>query len=370
MRQPESVVRADPANTGAVIILDPISLPLRARFLNAARRARVTVLVAVTITACSAAHDPVADYARRLLRTLDEPPPAVLSATPVRPPRSSQLQVPHGSLDINPLEFLDLGECAVQVTVARSNSSLGKLAPASQRLLLELEFLTLAPDCVNRLHAKQETNLAIQVQAAYELKLKQLPTRVFNATLGGPEFVDMWQPRRSPDHYPASAGSKLLGAMEALAADTRRWLSGDFRVDHTAFEKRLQLLSSGDGGQLLRALVQQAAALDALTGVVAQQELCFQGRPTPRSRNLLNVVTLFFAGEVQPRGALLEQRRYQLSQAVTRLEDLLAGALPPTYLDWQHARDRQLVDTAQAPRRHALALSEVLVDCGLGPGAS
>ena len=102
---------------------------------------------------------------------------------------------------------------------------------------------------------------------------------------------------------------------------------------------------------------------------VEQQTLCYQGKPTPRARTLLNVVTLFFAGEVQPRAAVLEQRRYQLLQPVAGLEQLLQAALPAPYLDWQQRRDEQLSSAAAAPRRHALALRQLLDSCGLAPGS-
>ena len=96
---------------------------------------------------------------------------------------------------LDALDFLALRGCALQVTIGKRNSSLGRLAPPSQALLLDLEFLRLAPACIDQLRAQQETELADLLRSAANHKRADLPRRVFNATLGAEEFQSFWQAR-------------------------------------------------------------------------------------------------------------------------------------------------------------------------------
>jgi hypothetical protein len=50
--------------------------------------------------------------------------------------------------------------------------------------------------------------------------------------------------------------------------------------------------------------------------------------------------------------------------AVEQLEQQLAAALPPDYLDWQRTRDALLSSLSESPRVHALAVSDALLPCG------
>ena len=51
-----------------------------------------------------------------------------------------------GSLSL--IDFLSLSGCELQANIAKRNTSMGRTASASQRLILDLEFLRLAPACV------------------------------------------------------------------------------------------------------------------------------------------------------------------------------------------------------------------------------
>ena len=53
------------------------------------------------------------------------------------------------SIDL--LDFLALSSCKLQQIVAQRNSVLGKVAPGSQKLINELLFLNLAPECLAQL---------------------------------------------------------------------------------------------------------------------------------------------------------------------------------------------------------------------------
>jgi hypothetical protein len=312
-------------------------------------------------------------YLTRLARTLEMASVAPGHAsTPALPPaRDLRLDLPPGNIDA--LDFLALSGCAVQITIGKRNSSLGRMARPSQRLLLDLEFLRLAPDCIAYQRREGEEALAATLEEAWELKRVQLPSQVFNATLGSSEYRAFWRARAPAPDYPAATGSALITAMEELNGHVRRWLQGDFTADNQDVELLLGKVAGGDGGALLRALAAQASALAAADQILAARmaggPLCGPGWRPAAADILDTVVRKFFIGAIQPRAAALNRRYHELLPPVTELEQMLEPALPPAYQAWRGQRDEQLAALAEAPRRHVQALLAIQEPCGRGaPG--
>jgi hypothetical protein len=308
------------------------------------------------------------EYLTRLARTLDTAAPEVEAAPPPLPPRPGRLRiaVPGSSLDT--LDFLALTGCELQVTIGKRNSSLGRVAPASQRLLLELEYLRLAPDCIAHQRAAGRDVLADTLEAAWRDKREQLPMRIFNATLAGDEYRRFWRAGATPGDYPAATGSQAIDALQAINGLVRRWLSGDYRADNLEFEIYLGEVASGDGGALLRALALQGAWLGAADTLLARREqrgpLCAPGIRHAAADILPNVVRRFFIDGIQPHSAALGGRYHQLLPPVRQLEAMLAAALPPAFTAWQVQRDALLENLTAAPRRHVERLRSTMEPCG------
>lgn len=310
---------------------------------------------------------PYSNYLTRLGRTLEVEPPAPGASSLPRPPRSGELQLAVAAGSLDALDFLAISGCAVQVTIGRRNSSLGRMARPSQRLLLELEYLRLAPECIDYQRARGRDDLAGTLQQAWDLKRRQLPARVFNATLGGTEYRSLWRlPARAGD-YPATVGSRVISALHAIDDHARRWLAGDFQADNLAFELLLSEVATGDAGALLQALARQGEWLRAADAVVARRAargpLCAP-RIRPAAADILpNVTRKYFVGEIQPRAAALGRRYHQLLPPLASLEDLLEPVLPPAYEDWRRQRDALLTELAAAPRRHVEQLIAIQRPC-------
>ncbi len=331
------------------------------------------LLLAGTLASCDSGSDlPLDNYLTRLARSLDrdiEPLPERLPPLPRA--RDLQLDLTPGSIDL--LDLLALRGCELSVTIGKSNSSLGKLAADSQRLLLELEFLALAPACVNSLDAGADAELIATLEAAMLSKRRQLPARIWNATLGGPEFRDFWKrPGRLGD-YPAATGGEVPTALQRLSVLASAWLAGDYRAGGEELEALLDDVRRGDGGALLASLGQQqagfAAAAPALEERLQPAPLCFGNTPSPEGRVVDTVIRKFFIGEVQPWSVQVARRRADLMPPVVSLETSLADIMPDTYRQWRQARDQLLASAVDAPREHARGLAALLESCGLRPGA-
>jgi hypothetical protein len=308
------------------------------------------------------------EYLTRLARALEVATPDVEAAAIPLPPRPGTLRITLPGSSLDTLDFLALTGCELQVTIGKRNSSLGRMAAESQRLLLELEYLRLAPDCIAHQRAVGRAALADTLEAAWQDKREQLPARIFNATLAGDEYRRFWRTGTSPGDYPAATGSQVIDALQAINGLARRWLSGDYRADNLEFEIYLGEVAGGDGGALLRALALQGAWLGAADTALARREqrgpLCAPGVRHGTADILPNVVRRFFIDGIQPHSAALGGRYHQLLPPVRQLEALLAGVLPPAFTAWQAQRDTLLENLTSAPRRHVTRLQSTMAPCG------
>ncbi len=311
-------------------------------------------------------------YSERLATALDQP--LQLPGTPQAPPlpRVAGLQhvLERQSLDM--LDMLTLHGCSLQVTVGKINSSLGRTAPPSQRLLLELEFLREAPACIERLVGDGEAELAAHLHAAVAQKQSQLDLRIWNATLGAEELRRLWRPSGSARELRPGSGSSAGRALASLQAHVESWQSGDYRVTGPSLESLLGELRTGPGGLLLRAWSQQQHYLGSATEVakarIARVPLCFNGRASPEGRVLDNVVRRYFIGEVQPWLVAIRRESEPLMLAQQGLEQRLRSVMPAGYARWADWRDALYQRVATLPADHVAAIRPLLASCGLAPG--
>ncbi len=300
-------------------------------------------------------------YLSRLERTLDTPrQPDMPAADLPELPRTAKLQLTFPGSKLDTLDFLALSGCALQVTIGKRNSSLGRMASASQRLLLELEYLQLAPDCVTQLREKERDSLADMLEEAWRQKRAQLPGRIFNATLASAEYRAFWQAPMHLADYPRHTSSAVVTALAEINAAASRWLSGDYRFDNLGFELQLSEIAAGDGGALLKAEALQAQWLETIDTVLAERVQRQRGLTFNRNPNEMtivkNVVEKFFIAEIQPWLVAVDRRRQLLLPEIHALETLLAATLPPDYQRWQQHRDQSLEYWSTGPKRHVHSL--------------
>jgi len=262
----------------------------------------------VLLTACGGdpAQDRFDNYRERLARSLKESDVAVQPVDAARRPERRALRVARADQRIGLLDFLKLHECAVWQVVGERNSALGKVAPASQRVFGDLDFLQLAPDCITSLEAKGETRLAETLDEALTLKRAELPIALWQATFASEEFERLWHvPERLGDYDPANR--------------------------------------------------------------TARRPLCFNQQANQQGRILLNVVQQFFVGDVQVWAAEVNRVLYRVMAPHGRLEAALTAVQPDVYRSWVAARDAQLAMIKTGSIEHVAAVEPLLRSCGLLP---
>ncbi|MEM8500243.1 MAG: DUF3080 family protein [Pseudomonadota bacterium] len=286
-------------------------------------------------------------------------------------PRPRDLRVEQQEISIGLIDFFSLKDCELQKVVAGANDSLGRVAQPSTQLVLHLNFLRHAPVCIERMASNGESGLAETLQRAHSSKLEQLPFAIWMAIVGGEEYRAFWRKPNRLFDYPTQAFTQADRALVSLTQKSRRWLTGDYRVDAAALESDLQSLSSGDGGSLLKSLMLQHNALStvdlAIKQRLSEKPLCHYPAAA-RGQILDNVVRKFFIADVQAWAARLESRRFKLLPKTDALENLLSSAEPKAFSVWRAQRDELISHYALAPKRHADALLPLLQQCGKAPG--
>ena len=334
---------------------------------------RVTLLLCLVLAACTREPELLREldtYNTRLARALDVDAPATGVFLPEPVPRK-KITIEPGKISL--LDFLRLFGCELQVTLGERNSQMGKLATDSQRLINALQFIHYAPACIETLQAREQTELAAKLSAALATRREELPAFIFNATLAGPEFVELWR-YDLPGDYPDNTSLAVISSMEQLLGYVDAWLDGDVTAGWDTLESTLSQLRAADAGTLFFALGSTHARLEQATAMIesrlAQQPLCFNGQPNRQSAIFETVVLKFFIAGSQPRQARLSQRFHSLLPGINTLEGRLEAVLPESYIRWKLARDQQFALFLSANAAHVQAIKALSSACGLGLGAA
>jgi hypothetical protein len=308
------------------------------------------------------------DYRQRLARSLDMTNPGSQAAQTLRLPAKREIQIRFSAAGLDILEFLSIGNCELQAVVAAGNSSLGRLAEPSQRLIYELDFLRVANDCIDVLN-EDSPDLADKLQRAVILKRSELPSRIWTATLGGKEFRQFWSNRQRSIQVDA----ELHDTFRSLAGDIDRWLVGDYMIAGDFLEQRLQLISQGSGGGLMQNWNLIDSSLRPATELVlartANRPLCFEAMESETAAIFRRVVMGYFVEGVQREIAVLNRSTFEVIEAIERLENRLEAAEPSAYSTWRTQRNLVIKTGRESVTEHVAALAPLMNQCGFMPGS-
>lgn len=271
------------------------------------------------------------------------------------------------SNQIDLIDFLSLSGCALQVNLGHRNSQLGRTASPSQRLLMDLEFMDLAPKCITLLRERGDDELASTLAEVSDERQTLLSESIAQAVLMGPEWRLFWERPGALGNYPVDTNSAITGSLNRLSDLTQGWLGGSWQASSREFELLLSNLRAGDGGALVAAHSLVSRELERANTLLAAAQatapLCPYGNHTDRSKALEQVVARFFVGAVQPWLVRLRQRAELLLAPVTNLEAPLSAALSPQYRAWVMERDHLLNNQTEVIRAHIANIQAALALC-------
>jgi hypothetical protein len=273
------------------------------------------------------------------------------------PPILDLLRVEPAPDNLVNLDFLAVRGCALQSTIIRRNSSLGRTARPAQQLVLAMEFLRRAPACISRLRNVSERSLSTDLEHEIRRQKARLPSLIYNATLGGEEYRSLWLAVPAAGAYPRVDTRVSLAALEALNQQVGQWLEGDYQVDNRTFEIMLSEVAGGDGGSLLLALTHNSEYLHTVNhGLDIQMKgspFCTADFRSTAANTLKAIVDRYFTGTMQPETTLIATRYRAVVAPIKTLEALLAPVLPAAYRQWKNTRDQAFELAMAPPRQHA-----------------
>lgn len=321
--------------------------------------------------------DHLTDYRQRVARVLEAELPDVRA----QPLRVARLAVAHNALplpqaDISLLDLLRLDQCRIGQAVAQKNSTLGKVAAASQRLSQELIILRDGPACVAQLQDK-DPELAAELAAAWQAKQQARLNYWWNAWLSGQEWQHFVASAARPLDWDDAAPAHIslsLTALDYALQQGQQMAAGDY---HPAPEMELQLQQLLLGETLGRWLASQYLLTATLNEVAAlleqrlqQRPLCPAGRPTPQAQILNNVFYKIYAGRVQPYLSLTDRLGKRLLPRIRRMAALPTDGPPAAFRQWLAQVEQAQQQFKVANQRHVQAWQAVLRQCGLMPGSA
>ena len=270
-----------------------------------------------------------------------------------------------GSLSL--IDFLSLSGCELQTNIAKRNTSMGRTASSSQSLILDLEFLRLAPACIRLMEEKEEDSVANTLRENIELRRANLPTRIFAATLAGPEWRKFWEQPMLLGAYPESASGDSAQALWELSERVQRFLDYNWSAADEDLEPLLSAIRANSGGQLLAAATLQSGYLDYANDIlrrVGTEGIYCEGEAITEAGTITKtVVAKYFASDVQRWSAQVSQRHYEIQPALIALESHLTSTLPQRYLDWAAQRDALLHRLTAATKEHVAVIKKTVNAC-------
>ncbi|MBV0931960.1 DUF3080 family protein [Marinobacterium weihaiense] len=326
------------------------------------------------------------DYAARVSNAIEQDFDLVFSATLPQYPAKRHRSLTLTELREGVIDVFDLRRCGLMELIGERNSSLGKLALPSQRLIYETRFLPPLRACIQSLEqltplSEEDQDLLERLRHIEQVKTRNYPRVVSNALFNSDEISQHFAISGSAGRFetpaPLTGLSPALKRFEHLAdqADDTHWQVPAWITElETSYEAFYRSHFGHEWSQslllLTQTLDQTAAAIETR---LARRPMCFNKRPTPQANIVRNVFTRYYAGRLQPWMSNIHRNGMQWRQHWQALRQ----KLPTTphvaaYFDHMLAdRPGSLWhDYQQARERHTQAWQQLLGQCGMMPGNS
>ncbi|WP_320838183.1 DUF3080 family protein [Zhongshania sp.] len=352
----------------------------------------LAALLASTLIACGD-REPLTthwqDYQSRLERVLQRQAAPHNNIAFPRLPKPRELSLEFNDSGIDILDFLRMRRCALRDTIAQRNSILGRHGDAAARLIFDLRFINQATVCQKILVEDGLMALAAQLQAATRVKQRELPARIFAASLISPEFRQFWQIPVDLSAYPLSGKDPSLAALARWQQWQTEWLSQPGSMadwSSLAWQQfsedvlnTLGQIRLGAGGSMLAAQRVNLAGLTTASSIITQRvngrPLCLKPQPTPAATHFQGALRSVFIQQLQKQASAINQHQFNVMAIMAEIENELLAlmaanqlAIPSAYINWQKQRDDLLLATDQAQRQHVALAGELLKQCGLQSG--
>ena len=305
-------------------------------------------------------------YIERLERLLGERIQSPTKLTSVLLPRHVVADKKPSVTSIDLLDFLALSPCELQLIVARRNSALGKVALESQNLINDVLFLNAAEQCVDRLDSNEKA-LREKIREAILEKKSNLSNTVARATLGGPEYREMWS-RSVGDLFFDSEG---IQALAYIRDKSENWLKGKYQIDGLELEGNLSILRASPLADYMGQVLRNNYYLSRLTILIGEEYrrggFCKDGVSTEKGVILKNIVETYFAQASAKEINIATRGLSAFLVEIQKLNQLLSDVLSNEYKDFFSHQFSVVVQSKKILREHTAVLEPVIFGCPSQP---
>ncbi|NRP94192.1 hypothetical protein XMG59_000275 [Marinobacterium sp. xm-g-59] len=344
----------------------------------------LTLLLSTSFIAGCIDTDPaqslIETYAERTSRAIDIDFDLQLNKTsklyPILPDRRERTEtlrpITEGLIDV-----LDLKQCGLIDLIAQRNTSLGKLAGGSQRLIYELGFIPKLRSCQKLLTGdSSQTDVLARVQEINQIKSDNWPKQIWNSLYSSPEMEQHFSLGAAPLLPDADySTSELMLTMQRFAEIAETQNNTDWQTPSFANELERDyetLYRSNFGSEWLASMALLTQVLEQTSEAINQRlndrPICFNQRQNQKSEILWNVFMKFYVNSLQPYIAQVERTGRQwsnLHQAIIASLNLPQSRWLDTYT---HPEGEVWSRYLKARENHTQSWQNILDQCGLRPG--
>ena len=263
---------------------------------------------------------------------------------------------------INLLDFLALQPCKLQLIIAQRNSALGKVALQSQKLINELLFLSLAQECLDRLGPNDQL-LKEKIRESIFKKKSDLPATIARATLGGPEYKEMWASSVGDLFF----DSKGILALNYIRKRSENWLEGIYHLEDLELEDNLSVLRASPLAEYMRQLLRVNYYLQKLTVLIQEEHrrggFCRDGVVTDKGIVLRNLVETYFTKASSNEINIASRGSSGFLFELQEFNQLLFDVLTERYKDFFADQFLILNQSKKILREHSAVLKPIVFGC-------
>lgn len=280
------------------------------------------------------------------------------------------------------IDVLDLAKCNLLPLIASRNSSLGKLASPSQRLIYEVEFLHQISDCLPLIKGDPtiDTEVKERIESIYQVKKANLPFIFWNALYTGQEIEASMAMNQAPIPLLQTDYSTTLNALNSLsfiATSTLQSQASFTPPSLTNIEQDYEAIYHQPlGTPLLKSLLLLEATMSNVTNLIntrlTRRPMCFTSMQNPKANILKNIFVEYYARQIQPYMAYVHRLGDEWFSIHTKTLKLLPVPTEvTTYTEQvfiQNSKTSIWERYIVARDKHTSAWQKILKQCNLMPG--
>lgn len=346
-------------------------------------RVFVLVIVAIVLASCESRDSSgyiMDNYLYRLSNSLQLAKPDATAKAPLLSyPARRELQKAIPRININLLEFLRLSECELQRHIGAKNGALGRVMEATQQLIYDAKFLTLAKNCLEKL--PKDTALFDTLQIAYQHKQQYLSYSTWNATIASKEFSYMFSLGAEPLSFSEVKQQPLQlitalkqlnqGYQQLLTTESAALFLNDIESRYQIIESSKRLGEIRLSLQIVTHTLQQADQL--LRQRIKSRPLCLQQKTNAQFTIVNNVFNKYYIQQVQRYFSGLHQQASNVFVEFDKLLTVMNVTDKNVDAFWQTVYTAENSEWAlfnAAVKQHTLYWQALLEQCGKLPKSS